>query len=153
MTPDQYKSVLSDTTPRLKGTNNTMTMEQLYQKGNHKCSHEKDWERIDQIEDRVCDLERDRKTEREELEKRDKTLKEAFDNNTTELKEIKDIVIRLDKQQAETKVQNGYQDKQIEGIQVNEREKIRNKWVIIGLVVGSFIGPIVVKIIELYTPL
>ena len=82
-----------------------------------------------------------------------RTPADHYQTYTAELKEIKDIVIRLDKQQYATKVQNGYQDKQIEGIQVNEREKIRNKWVIIGLVVGSFIGPIVVKIIELYTPL
>ena len=49
MTPDQYKSVLSDTTPRLKGTNNTMTMEQLYQKGNHKCHHEEDWKEFKRV--------------------------------------------------------------------------------------------------------
>jgi len=53
MTPDQYKSVLSDTHPRLKGTNNTMTMEQLYQKGNHKCHHEEDWKEYKTFKDKV----------------------------------------------------------------------------------------------------
>jgi hypothetical protein len=53
MTPDQYKSVLSDTHPRLKGTNNTMTMEELYQKGNHKCHHEEDWKEYKTFKDKV----------------------------------------------------------------------------------------------------
>lgn len=114
----------------------------------HKCNHEKDWERIDKIEDRVCDLERDRKTEREELEKRDKTLKEAFDNNTNELKEIKEIVTKLDKQQYATKVQNGYQDEKIQGIQEEEKKKIQAKAQNRGILYGAILTFILILIAD-----
>ena len=119
----------------------------------HKCFHEEDWEKVDGLKDRVCNLERDRETEREELEQRDARLKLAFDENTSKLDEILDVVNGLDKQQALTDQHNGFQDEQIRGINVAEREKIRNKWVIIGIVAGAIAGPIIIKIIEYFTPL
>lgn len=126
----------------------------------HECLHEEDWKQVDNLKQRVTTIEVDKEKERQEkeqerreLEKRDKGLKKAFDNNTKELKEIKGIVENLDKKQALTEQLNGFQDEKIDGINIKEREDIRNKWVTIGIIVGAFIGPIVVKVIEYLTPL
>lgn len=114
----------------------------------HPCSHEEDWKEFDCIKDRVHDLEKDKEIERKDREKRDEKLKEAFDNNTSELKEIKEIVIKLDKQQVLTDAHNGYQDEKLEGIQEKERKEIQNKAQNKGIIYGAVLTFILILIAD-----
>jgi predicted RNase H-like nuclease (RuvC/YqgF family) len=82
------------------------------------------------------------------------SLKEELDNGFAKLRS--DLKI--------TKLVNGQQNKDIKGIQQEEKEKIqnkaRNKWAIIGIVVGAivgvvgtFFGTLIIELIKYYTTL
>lgn len=153
------KEIFSDQ-PRLEGSNTTGGPQPMEAK-----THKKPLEWLQDHEERICileeghdckqeerldQMEEKQEKDKEELVKRDESIKEAFDNNTEKLDEILEVVNGLDKQQALTNQHNGFQDKQIDGINEKEKESIRNRWVIIGLIAGAFVGPILIKLIEYY---
>lgn len=133
MTPQKLK-LLSDHPNNIGPTSDNMET-----KTKHDCNHTADFNRLYRWQ--------------EDHDKAEAVKNEQLKEGQEILKDIQETVNRLDKNQVATEVQNGYQDKQIEGINQKERESIRNKWVIIGLVVGSFVGPILIRVIEFYTPL